>query len=69
MRIDKQLCSRFHHLHGRNARISNGGLTASRPNALSEFNDAIGGLYSFFLANILDHADGDDSARNYRTLT
>ena len=32
---------RFHHLHGRNARISNTGLTASRPNALSEFNDAI----------------------------
>merc|ERR550532_454855 len=32
---------RFHHLHGRNARISNTGITASRPNALSEFNDAI----------------------------
>ena len=32
---------RFHHLHGRNARILNVGLTASRPNALSEFNDAI----------------------------
>ena len=32
---------RFHHLHGRNARISNSGLTASRPNALGEFNDAI----------------------------
>lgn len=32
---------RFHHLHGRNARISNNGLTASRPNALGEFNDAI----------------------------
>lgn len=32
---------RFHHLHGRNARILNAGLTASRPNALSEFNDAI----------------------------
>ena len=28
-------------LHGRNARINNNGLTASRPNALSEFNDAI----------------------------
>ena len=32
---------KFHHLHGRNARINNNGLTASRPNALSEFNDAI----------------------------
>ena len=32
---------RFHHLHGRNARINNSGLTASRPNALGEFNDAI----------------------------
>ena len=32
---------RFHHLHGRNARISNTGMTASRPSALSEFNDAI----------------------------
>jgi len=32
---------RFHHLHGRNARISNSGVTASRQNALSEFNDAI----------------------------
>lgn len=32
---------RFHHLHGKNARISNNGLTASRPNALGEFNAAI----------------------------
>ena len=32
---------RFHHLHGRNSRISNSGLTASRPHALNEFNDAI----------------------------
>ena len=31
----------FHPLHGRNTTLSNGGLTASRPNALSEFNDAI----------------------------
>lgn len=32
---------RFHHLHGRNARISEDGLVASRPNALCEFNAAI----------------------------
>ncbi|XP_037940596.1 neuralized-like protein 4 isoform X2 [Teleopsis dalmanni] len=39
------LCSepplRFHAIHGKNANISNGGLTASRPNSLAEFNDAI----------------------------
>ncbi|XP_051170351.1 neuralized-like protein 4 [Leptopilina boulardi] len=32
---------RFHHIHGKNARITNNGLTASRPRALGEFNDAI----------------------------
>ncbi|XP_075160481.1 neuralized E3 ubiquitin protein ligase 4 [Haematobia irritans] len=32
---------RFHTIHGKNASISNGGLTASRPNSLAEFNDAI----------------------------
>ncbi|XP_076042886.1 neuralized-like protein 4 isoform X2 [Oratosquilla oratoria] len=32
---------RFHHIHGRNARIINGGITAQRPNAQGEFNDAI----------------------------
>ncbi|XP_054732777.1 neuralized-like protein 4 [Anastrepha obliqua] len=32
---------RFHNIHGKNAGISNGGLTASRPNSLAEFNDAI----------------------------
>jgi len=32
---------RFHHVHGKNARVSNSGLTASRPRAFGEFNDAI----------------------------
>jgi len=32
---------RFHSIHGANAGISNSGLTASRPNSLAEFNDAI----------------------------
>lgn len=32
---------RFHHIHGKNARIMNNGLTASRPRALGEFNEAI----------------------------
>ncbi len=31
----------FHKLHGRNTTLSSNCLTASRPNALSEFNDAI----------------------------
>lgn len=32
---------RFYHIHGRNARVSNNGLTASRPRTLGEFNHAI----------------------------
>ncbi|XP_063229643.1 neuralized-like protein 4 [Bacillus rossius redtenbacheri] len=32
---------RFHHVHGKNARVSNNFLTASRPRAFGEFNDAI----------------------------
>ncbi|XP_074025291.1 neuralized E3 ubiquitin protein ligase 4 [Leptinotarsa decemlineata] len=32
---------RFHHVHGKNARIVNNGLTALRPRPLAEFNDAI----------------------------
>lgn len=32
---------RFHHVHGKNARIINNGLTALRPRPLAEFNDAI----------------------------
>ncbi|KZC09170.1 Neuralized-like protein 4 [Dufourea novaeangliae] len=32
---------RFHHIHGKNAKIINNGLTALRPRALGEFNEAI----------------------------
>ncbi|XP_049944445.1 neuralized-like protein 4 [Schistocerca serialis cubense] len=32
---------RFRHSHGKKARLSNGGTTASRPRAFGEFNDAI----------------------------
>ncbi|KAK9882477.1 hypothetical protein WA026_021818 [Henosepilachna vigintioctopunctata] len=32
---------RFHHVHGKNARIVSNGLTALRPRPLAEFNDAI----------------------------
>lgn len=32
---------RFYHLHGKNVRITNNGLTALRPRPLAEFNDAI----------------------------
>ncbi|KAK1117500.1 hypothetical protein K0M31_016533 [Melipona bicolor] len=32
---------RFHHIHSKNARIVNNGLTALRPRALGEFNEAI----------------------------
>lgn len=32
---------RFHHVHGKNARIVNNGLTAIRPRPLAEFNEGI----------------------------
>ncbi|XP_063932045.1 neuralized-like protein 4 isoform X2 [Zophobas morio] len=58
---------RFHHVHGKNARIVNSGLTALRPRPLSEFNDAIvfssrplrdGELFEVCLDNIVDRWSG-----------
>ncbi|XP_050504188.1 neuralized-like protein 4 [Diabrotica virgifera virgifera] len=58
---------RFHHVHGKNARIVNNGLTALRPRPLAEFNDAIvfssrplrdGELFEICLDSIVDRWSG-----------
>ena len=62
---------KFHHLHGRNARINNNGATASRPNALGEFNDAIimsnrplrdGELFEIVIERIVERWSGSIEA-------
>ena len=58
---------RFHHIHGKNVRIVNNGLTALRPRPLAEFNDGIvfsnrplrdGELFEINLDSMVDRWSG-----------
>uniref|UniRef100_A0A670Z775 Neuralized-like protein 4 n=1 Tax=Pseudonaja textilis TaxID=8673 RepID=A0A670Z775_PSETE len=62
---------RFHHLHGNNAVITNGGRTALRQNCRSEFNDAIvisnrplrdGELFEIVIQKMVDRWSGSIEA-------
>lgn len=62
---------RFHHLHGSNALITNGGRTALRNNSRSEFNDAIvmsnrplkdGELFEIVIQKMVDRWSGSIEA-------
>ena len=68
---DDQGSLRFHHLHGRNSEVSNNGLTALRPNATGEFNDAIimsnrpmkdGELFEIVIDKMVDRWSGSIEA-------
>ncbi|KAL1116658.1 hypothetical protein AAG570_005130 [Ranatra chinensis] len=61
----------FHSVHGRNARVTNGGKTASRPRSTVEFNDAIvitnrplrpGEMFSVVVERIVDRWSGSIEA-------
>ncbi|XP_067828155.1 neuralized-like protein 4 isoform X3 [Heptranchias perlo] len=67
---------RFHHLHGNNAVISNGGRTAFRQNCRSEFNDAIvmssralreGEMFEILIQKMVDRWSGSIEAVNIET--
>jgi neuralized-like protein 4 len=58
-------------VHGRNARVSNNGLTASRPRAFGEFNDAIvisnralreGEMFEVVIEKVVDRWSGSIEA-------
>lgn len=58
-------------MHGRNARVSNNGLTASRPRAFGEFNDAIvisnralreGEMFEVVIEKVVDRWSGSIEA-------
>lgn len=68
---------RFHHVHGKNARVSNNGLTASRPRAFGEFNDAIvistralreGEMFEVLIEKMVDRWSGSIEAGERRHL-
>uniref|UniRef100_A0A069DZT6 Putative notch signaling protein n=1 Tax=Panstrongylus megistus TaxID=65343 RepID=A0A069DZT6_9HEMI len=61
----------FHSVHGRNARLTNGGRTASRPRAMVDFNDAVvitnrplrrGEMFSVIVEKIVDRWSGSIEA-------
>ncbi|XP_041037273.1 neuralized-like protein 4 isoform X1 [Carcharodon carcharias] len=67
---------RFHHLHGNNAVITNGGRTAFRQNCRSEFNDAIvmssralreGEMFEILIQKMVDRWSGSIEAVNIET--
>ncbi|KAK9500080.1 hypothetical protein O3M35_001416 [Rhynocoris fuscipes] len=71
--LHQQLSSEihFHSVHGRNARLINGGRTASRPRAMVDFNDAVvitnrplrrGEMFSVIIEKIVDRWSGSIEA-------